>query len=134
LAAFLKASSRDASGSVRVDRRHADVQRIGDFLIEIAAREQFQNFALARGKIVRLRWGRAEPLEQLGSVNVGNRSCGLRLGYSGGGEEYRFEQETFHRIARVFKGFETAAARIGRSFDASSAIRAPCLATRNKCG
>src|ERR1039457_5457681 len=51
---------------VRVDRGHADVQRLGDFLVEIATREEFQHFALARREIV---WfggrGAAEPLERL---------------------------------------------------------------------
>lgn len=35
------------AANVRVDRRHADVQRVGDFLVKVATREQFQNLALA---------------------------------------------------------------------------------------
>ena len=42
------------AADVRVDRWHADVQRLGNFLVEIAAGEQFEHFALARRKTVRL--------------------------------------------------------------------------------
>src|ERR1039457_2882791 len=35
------------AADMRVDCRHADVQQVGDFLVEVPASEQLQNFPLA---------------------------------------------------------------------------------------
>ena len=50
---------------VRVDRRQTDVQQLGNFFVEIAAREQFQHFAFAWREIFGLRRRGVEALERL---------------------------------------------------------------------
>jgi len=52
------------AADVRVDRRQTDVQRLGDFFGAITTRNEFEHFAFARRKIVRLNCRvAAEPLE-----------------------------------------------------------------------
>jgi len=69
---------------VGVDRSHADAQGLGDFLVGIAARQQPQDFAFPRGKILRFLLRRRrlllEPAHHLaGDVTGHGRSALVHL-------------------------------------------------------